>query len=682
MICEKPEAARRVSEALSDGTARTSVADGITTFRFRVGSDDFAVCSAQGHLYTISDPFRERSVFPIYDAEWYPSDLVEKGNSTTARRIALIRKLSEGANKFVNACDFDVEGETIGFNVLRYACAGKEEQALRARFSTLTKSELVEAFRVARPQAGQGLARAGRARHLVDFIWGVNLSRFLSQSTLSSGRRYKTVSIGRVQGPTLKFLVEREREIQGFVPLPYWRVTGVFEKDGMRFTAAYSKERLDRRTTAEKVRKDCAGKEGVVTLVKRSVVDVPPRPPFSLGDLQKDAYDSFGFLPNRTLQLVERLYLKALISYPRTSSQKLPPSIGYGGIIQGLGGLAEYSKGAGELLRGELRPVEGAKADQAHPAIHPTGERPKRPLDPSEAKVFDMVARRFLSVFAPVAKWEMVSVTIALGKHEFKLGGRHIVSPGWMTYCGRYSKVRDIDIPRLAEGDKFHVAEVASEERFEEKPARYNQSSLLDKMERERIGTKATRAEVIATLIGREYVAGERLTVTELGLSVVETMERYAPSIITTELTRGIEERLEAIEGGAGEDGDLVRETIRSISEQLVNLSMNEGLVGVGIDTALATTAAAGYVLGVCPVCKTGRMRIIRSRKTKKRFVGCTNYSAGCRASAPLPQRGEVKRTAKTCRSCSWPVVYVVEEKRQWRLCVNPNCSSKGGKEP
>ncbi len=678
VICEKPDAARRVSEALSGGSAQSSLVDGVTVFRFRRADEDFVVCSAQGHVYAVSDPFEERGVYPVFDVEWYSSDLVDEDSANAARRIATIRKLAQGAARFVNACDFDVEGETIGFNVLRYACGGKEGEALRAKFSTLTPEELIQSFRDAKPQSGQGLARAGRARHLIDFVWGVNLSRVLSQSALNSGHRYRTVSIGRVQGPTLNFLVDREREIREFVSTPFWKVRGVFEKEGRKLSAEYSKEKVRKRAEAQKVREDCRGAEGVATKVGRSVVQVPPPAPFSIGDLQKEAYRVFGYSPSRTLQIAERLYLGALISYPRTGSQRLPSSINYKGILQGLSRMGEYSRDAGQLLRSEPKPVQGAKVDLAHPAIHPTGEVPKKALEPSERAVFDLVVRRFLSAFGESARRELVTVVIAVGQHQFRLGGGRTVYPGWTPYYGRYAGMKDVEVPRVAEGDRFKVLEVEVEERFEQEPFRYNQSSLLEKMEQENIGTKATRADIISTLVGRGYVAGESMAVTDLGLSVVETMKKYAPAIVTTGLTRQVEERLEAIESGAEGDGALVRETVRSIAEQLMALNVSEEEVGRALDAALMATVAASYVLGPCPVCKNGQLRVITSKKTKKRFVGCSNYGSGCRASAPLPQRGTIRSTSKPCQHCSWPVVYVMGGRSPWRLCVNINCHAKG----
>lgn len=677
VICEKPDAARRVSDALSGGTFRSELVDGMTVFRFTRKGEEFVVCSAQGHVYGVSDPAEERSVYPVFDVEWYSSELVDEDSANAARRISAVRKLAAGASRFVNACDFDVEGETIGFNLLKYACGGKEGTALRAKFSTLTEEDLVRAFDDLRPQTGQGLARAGRARHAIDFVWGVNFSRALSQSALSSGHRYRTVSVGRVQGPTLGFLVRREREIREFVPLPYWKVSGVFDRDGKRFNVDYSKEKVEEKVLAEKVRDDCVGKDAVATAVRRSTIQVGPPAPFNIGDLQKEAYRAFGYTPSRTLQIAERLYLGALISYPRTGSQRLPPSINYRGIIRGVGRAPEYSALAAELLKGEPKPVQGAKSDAAHPAIHPTGERPRRPLDSSESALLDLVTRRFLAAFGRSAQRELADITLGVDGHEFKLGGARTVFPGWMKYYGRYAGYRDVEFPAVSEGDRFGVVDVLVDQKYEQRPPRYNQSSLLEKMEKEGIGTKATRADIIATLVGRGYVTGESMQVTDLGLSVVETMARYAPSVIGTELTRDIEEKLEVVEAGSEGETALLRETVRSIARQLSELSANEEAVGKEIDAALVATVAKSFVLGRCPVCRTGELKIIRSKKTKKRFVGCSNYASGCRASAPLPQRGTVKVTPRACEHCSWPVVYVLGGGRPWRLCVNPGCPRK-----
>jgi DNA topoisomerase I len=677
VICEKPDAARRLADALSGGTGKSTLLEGTSVYSFSRKGEEFVVCSAQGHVYGVSDPADERTVYPVFDVEWYPSDLIDEDSANAGKRISAIKKLAAGASKFVNACDFDVEGETIGYNLLRYACGGKEAAALRAKFSTLTEDDLKQAFDELEPGEGHGLARAGRARHSIDFVWGVNLSRALSQSALGSGHRYRTVSMGRVQGPTLGFLVDKEREIREFVPLPYWKVTGTFAIGEKRFSAPYSQEKVSTEALARSIRDECIGKGAIVSSVRKRMAQVEPPVPFDIGDLQKEAYRAYGFTPSRTLQVAERLYLGALISYPRTGSQKLPPSLNLKGILTGVGKLPEYSSISREILGSGARPVQGQKSDPAHPAIHPTGEKPRRSLDRSEGSIFDLVVRRFLSAFGPPARRELMDVTLAVGRREFRLSGGRTVFPGWIGYYGRYAGYRDREFPPISGGDSLATLDVLVEEKFEPRPARYNPGSLLEKMEDEGIGTKATRADIISTLVGRGYVSGEGMEVTDLGFAVFGAMERFAPSIVNIGLTRTIEEKLEAVDDPVGGEAALLRETVRSIAEQLATLGAEEDALGTEIDSALASTAAKSFVLGRCPVCKTGELRVIRSKATQKRFVGCSNYPAACRASAPLPQKGTIKASTKACDCCSWPVVYIIGRGRPWRLCVNPDCSGK-----
>ncbi|HKT22919.1 MAG TPA: DNA topoisomerase I [Nitrososphaerales archaeon] len=677
VICEKPDAARRVADALSDGNSETMSVEGTTAYGFVRMGEKFVVCSAQGHVYGVSDPSEERTVYPVFDVEWYPTNMLDEDDARAGKRIAAIRRLSAGATKFVNACDFDVEGETIGYNILRYACGGKERAALRAKFSTLTGEDLRKAFDGLEAQPGQGLARAGRARHAIDFVWGINLSRALSQSALGTGHRYRTVSMGRVQGPTLGFLVEREKAIRGFVPIPFWKVTGEFEKGGKRVTAAYSQEKIQTEALATKVHDECVGLQARAASVKKATTQVGPPVPFDIGELQKEAYRAFGFTPSRTLQIAERLYLGALISYPRTGSQRLPLSLDLKGIIARVGKMPEYSEIAGRILRSEPRPVQGAKSDPAHPAVHPTGEKPRRPLDRSESSVFDLVVRRFLAAFGPSARRETVDVTLAVGDHEFRVSGGRTVFPGWIEYYGRYAGYRDRELVSISEGDALGVSGVAVEAKFEQRPSRYNPGSLLEKMEKEGIGTKATRAEVIATLVGRGYASGEAMEVTDLGFAVTEAMEKFAPSIASTALTRDIEQKLEAVEAETEGGAAMLRETVRSVANQLTALNAEEDALGREIGSALASVTAKALVLGRCPVCSVGELRVIRSRATGKRFAGCSNYPSVCRASAPLPQRGTIKTTTRPCGHCSWPVIDVTGRGRPWRLCVNPGCPGK-----
>ncbi len=679
VVCEKPDAARRVAEALSSGALEAFKVGGVQAFRLGdAHGRRYVVCAATGHLYGMSDTVKDRRVYPVLDLEWFPLESSrDRRGKQVSSRIRAIRSLSEGATAFINACDFDIEGETIGFNVLRYAAGGKEASALRARFSALTKEEVVGAFQDERLRPADGLARAGRLRHAIDFLWGVNLSRALSES-MRKGHGYRTVSIGRVQGPTLNFVVEKEIDVGTFVPTPYWTVEGTFGKGEMAFKAKYSSTpTVPTRHAAGEVKAACEGREGLVSGVARRTFSQQPPPPFNLADLQKEAYRVLGYAPSKTLQVAERLYLGAMISYPRTGSQRLP-RLDFERLLSRIAAIPGYAGLVEVVSHGNLRPSEGPGVDPAHPAIYPTGEPGRRPLAPEERSVFDLILRRFLSCFGEDAVRQVSTVEVSVGAHKFEEEEVRILVPGWTRLVeGRTGEVPPVVAAALREGDRVDVKEVVVEEHLRARPARYNQATLLERMEREEIGTKATRADTISTLLGRGYVVGETLTPTELGFALVEVMREHCPQIISTRLTREIEAQLERVAESGEPEWESFEGTLSTLLAQLAEVRSHESEIAGRMGSSVPETAPGQMVLGSCPACKEGKLWVVRSRASGKRFVGCSNYPKGCRASAPLPQRGTIKAASNPCASCGWPVVYVRMGRRPWRLCVNDRCPRK-----
>src|SRR2546422_5512719 len=288
VVCEKPDAARRISESLAETRVERLRVEGTEVLRFKRGGEEFMVGAALGHIYGVSDPFDDRGVYPVFDIEWYPSNVLEERLSFAKGRVESFRKLSLGAVRFINACDYDVEGETIGFNILRYACGGREREALRAKFSTLTKEDLLQAFQNARSPSSNGLAVAGRTRHAIDFIWGVNLSRALFEAAQRVGSAYKPMSIGRVQGPTLSYVIDREVEIRKFVPESFWVVRGIFRVGGTEFEARYAVERIPRKADAERVEE--GGRRprgGGVPQGSWGLFEEAPPPPFKTREMPR-----------------------------------------------------------------------------------------------------------------------------------------------------------------------------------------------------------------------------------------------------------------------------------------------------------------------------------------------------------------------------------------------------------
>ena len=674
VVCEKPDAARRIAQALGD--PKESRPSGISVFDVTAGERQYKVCTALGHLYGLADSTKNRSVYPVLDLEWAP---VAK-NPRAAKAIKVISELSKNASEFVHACDYDQEGEVIGHSILQYACGNKYEKAMRAKFSTLTDEEIRESFaNLEKPSSG--LAEAGRSRHVLDFIYGVNLSRALAQS-LKKASKYRNLSIGRVQGPTLAFAVDIELEIRLFVPEPYWTTAAQFEKNDQSFSAQYEKPRIETLAEARSITSACVGKDGLVTEVIDSKVALRPPTPFNIGDLQREAYRLFRLGPSYTLGIAEKLYLRALISYPRTSSQKLPPSIGYGKIISDISRIGSYGNLASMLLsRSRLAPNEGRMTDPAHPAIYPTGVAPRQKLSGLEFKVYDLIVKRFLASFGDAAISRHTDVKIDVNGYEFKVEGRAPVYEGWMIFYKPYVKMEYHTLPELQKDERIKNMGIEMEEKFTQPPNRYNQSSLLAKMEHEQIGTKATRADIIATLFKRNYIASVRggIEVTDLGFAVIDSMRTFVPAIVSTNLTRSMEEQLENVEQGSADSVTVIEQAVDKLVESLASFMEKEIDIGARIGEAASADSVKVATIGACPVCKKGELRMIRSYKTKKRFVGCSNYSAGCKATAPLPQKGIIRVSGKACPECDWPIVGVIFARRakQWKICVNMQCPSK-----
>jgi len=449
--------------------------------------------------------------------------------------------------------------------------------------------------------------------------------------------------------------------------------------------AEYEKKRIDTRAEADSVVEACAGKTGKVMNVDVRRVNQKPPLPFDVGALQREAYSLFGYTPRRTLAITQRLYLDALISYPRTSSQKLPPVIGYTTILNSLKQKREYAKLAQKLLEKEqLKPREGTKDDPAHPAIYPTGKLPEKPLGSPEKRIWDLVVRRFLAVFGEDALKEILKVRLDVNGHSFFLRGRRILKQGWMEYYMPYVRAEEVLLPQIEESDAVRLRRVTREDKFTCPPPRYNPSSLLKRMEELGIGTKATRADIIQTIYNRGYVRDERIVVTELGFDVIDVLNKYAPIVTSAQLTRELEDKMEQIRNNKMKRKTVLDEVIEQLKPQLEHFKENEETIGEALTHAIQRAQAQERIVGKCPNCGTGNLTIIYSRKTGKRFLGCSNYFKGvCSTSFSLPQRGIITPTGNSCKACGWPQILVrLKGRRPWNLCFNPDCSKSGRRKP
>ncbi len=681
IVTEKPDAAQRIAESLNLKGKPKKVKDRNVPYFLAERDKPLVIVPALGHLYTVVHEYGKRNYYPVFNFKWAPRHLAEKGATQIKAWVEVISKLAENADSYIDACDYDVEGALIGYTILKYACGNKENEATRMKYSTLTKAELEKSYAERLSHLDFGMIEAGKTRHEVDWLYGVNISRALTIAANRCSKRYTTLSTGRVQGPTLNFLVARERSINSFVPTPYWSILAEIEIQGKNYPVDYQPKIIGKKADADALVEACSGKAGRITKIEEKTTTITPPIPFDLGSLQGEAYSLFGYTPQRTGKIAERLYLDALISYPRTSSQKLPPAINYKSILLGLRQEPTYQELASELLQKEdLHPKEGAKEDPAHPAVYPTGNRPERILDESERRILDLIVRRFMAVFWEPGIKQNMKATIDVNGHFLYLRGRRIQKEGWMKCYKPYLRGEEVSLPPIKKGETVQLNKIEREDKFANPPPRYNPSSLLKRMEKEGIGTKATRADIIETLYTRKYITEDRITVTDLGFDVNEILRHYAQPVISVKLTRDLEEKMEQIQNNNEKREHILVEAVNRLKPVLTELKKREPIMGGALSTAIQKARMQERVIGDCPNCHTGTLTIFFSRRTKKRFIGCTNFfKKTCQTSFPLPQRGTVKAAGRLCKGCGWPLLFVyIRGKRPWNLCFNPACPKKG----
>jgi DNA topoisomerase-1 len=660
IVCEKPDAAARVARAVDDdGDPGRIDTQGVPVYESHSRQETIVVCSALGHLYAVDSRTQaSRRFYPVWDFEWKPKHLIDKKSARLARWIQVVSSLAGKADRYINACDYDVEGSLIGYTILRYACHGADTKALRMKFSTMTEKELKSAYKTLAPRLDMPLVEAGQSRHEVDWLYGINLSRLLTESALKQNRGFSTLSTGRVQGPTLKFVVDREEEIQCFTPTPFWSIDATVAKNEQDYILEYERGKISTLAEAERVVKDCKGANlKVESNESRNIRQNPPYP-FDLSNLQSEAHRHFGYTPSRTLALAEKLYLDALISYPRTSSQKLPPDIGYSEILRSISNMAQYRSLASKLTsKVSLRPNQGPKEDPAHPAVYPTGESPKRALIQPEANLLDLIIRRFMAAFAEESLRENSRLTLEKEPHRFFLRGSRILREGWIEFYKPYVSDESQEIPDLKVGDMIRLTRIQGVQKFTEPPPRYNPSSLLLRMEDENIGTKATRAGIIEILYRRGYIKNIRIEATPLALKIISLLNKYCPQIVDPAFTARLETSMNSIQTLETTRSLVLAEALEHLRPIMLNLIAREDEIGSQLAEVVTSQRIARLTFDYpCPQCGS-KLKIIRSRTSGKRFIGCTGYEKGCRFTLPLPQFGSLSITRMHCKVCGFQLV-------------------------
>ncbi len=565
-IAEKPSVALEIARVLGANTRRDGFYEG----------NGYVVSWTYGHLCTLKDPGDYTPAWKRWDMRCLPMipprfgiKLIEEEHCM--RQFRVLEALIAKADEVINCGDAGQEGELIQRWVMQKArcqCPVK-----RLWISSLTEEAIREGFhRLKDASAYQRLYEAGLARAIGDWLLGMNATRLYS---LRFGGPGRVLSIGRVQTPTLALIVRRQREIEAFRPEPYWELKTVYRD--VTFTASHG--RFAKKEEGEALLRAIEGQPFTVTdVTKKKGREAPPKL-FDLTSLQVECNRRFSLSAEETLRLIQSLYEKKVTTYPRVDttylSEDLHPKVS--GILKGMTDYAALTAPLTAAPIAKNKRVFDNKKVTDHHAIIPTGTAAPAGLTADERRVYDLVARRFIAAFYPDCEVSTTTVTGASAEVDFKATGRQILKPGWRTVFEREGSKKEEKaeeeeaeavLPAFQKGESGpHQPSLVEKQTTPPKP--YTEATLLRAMEtagrfvddealrelmkENGIGRPSTRANIIKTLLKRDYIRRERkhLVATTTGVSLIDTI--HEELLKSPELTGQWERKLRGIEQGSYE---------------------------------------------------------------------------------------------------------------------------------
>ncbi|RDI71290.1 DNA topoisomerase I [Halopelagius longus] len=643
IITEKDNAARRIADILSGESAEAERVNGVNVYKW----GGKRCIGLSGHVVGVDFP-------PEYN-DWRdvePVELIDAPvdkHPTQENIVAALRRLARRARRVVIATDYDREGELIGKEAYELVRDVNEDVPVdRVRFSSITDREVTEAFENP-DELDFDLAAAGEARQIIDLVWGAALTRFLSLSARQLGDDF--ISVGRVQGPTLKLIVDREREIDAFDPEDYWELFADLEKEGQGFESQYfyldedgnEAERVwdgdDAESAYETLEEVSAAT--VESVRRRTRTDDPPAP-FNTTQFIRAA-GSIGYSAQRAMSIAEDLYTAGYMTYPRTDNTVYPEDLDPEELLSEFSGHRTFGDDADSLLeQEEIEPTAGDNETTDHPPIHPTGELPSpSDLSEDEWEVYELVVRRFFATVAESAEWEHLRVVADAGGLSLKANGKRLVKEGYHAVYPYFNSSESF-VPDVEEGEELAVTDTRIEAKQTQPPRRYGQSRLIETMEKMGIGTKATRHDVIQKLYDRGYIESDPPKPTRLARSVVEAGEEFAELIVSEEMTAQLEQDMQAIARGEATLEEVTDES-RDILEDVF-----EGLMSSGEEVGkhLQESLKADKTVGTCPEC--GGDLVVRKSRHGSYFIGCDSYP-DCTYTLPLPSTGKPLIMDESC---------------------------------
>jgi DNA topoisomerase III len=594
IIAEKPSVAADIAKALG----------GFSKQKDHFESPEYVLSSAVGHLVELAVPEGhevKRGKWSLANLPVIPPHFDLKPIERSQDRLKLLAKLikRKDVDLLINACDAGREGELIFRYIVRYV--GTKKPIKRLWLQSMTPASIREGFqRLREDRELLPLADAAVSRSEADWLVGINGTRAMTAFNSKSGGFYLT-TVGRVQTPTLAIVVDREEKIKRFVSKDYWEVLGTFgakagEYIGRWFDENFQKskeadavdlkaERIWDQAKAEAIRAKCEGQTGVVTEESKPTTQLPPLL-YDLTSLQRDANSRFGFSASTTLKIAQALYEKhKVLTYPRTDSRALPEDY-ISTVHRTLETLVhtQYAMFANQIMQQDWvkpnkRIFNNAKISD-HFAIIPTSIEPRN-LNEIEAKLYDMVTKRFLAIFFPAAESLVTTRITRVVDEAFKTEGKVLVKPGWMAVYGREAQQdeQSPNLPAIEANENVRTIKVEVNAHQTKPPARFTEATLLtamegagkliedeelrDAMQAKGLGTPATRAAIIEGLLYEKYLLrhGRELVPTPKAFSLIALLQGLQlPELVAPELTGDWEFKLRQIERGQLQRSEFMQE--------------------------------------------------------------------------------------------------------------------------
>lgn len=592
----------------------------------------FKVVSSMGHLIDLP-----KSTLGIDIEDNFKPKFIVVRNKT--KLLTKLKKETKDAEVIYFATDPDREGEAIGWNLIEHIADGKK--VYRVTFQEITQEAVLKAFEHPRDFDTKKVD-AQVARRILDRVVGYKISPLLWKKV---GSR---LSAGRVQSVALRIIVEREREIQNFVPKEYWEIGVDLKKDGCEDIVSASLEKINDEKAALGTQEEAARTvadikkhEFIVSDISQREVQRRAYPPFTTSTLQQEAFNKLRFNAHKTMMVAQQLYegievtggeAVGLITYMRTDSVQVSG--------EALAKVRDFIKTryGGRYLPEEPNRYKSKKsAQEAHEAVRPTDVRRKpedvkKFLDADQHKLYDLIWNRFVSSQMTPAEYEQRRIEITAGPYRFGASGSVMTFDGFLVLDnGTREEEPKIELAHYRPGDSLELLSVNPTQHFTKPPARYTDASLVKALEEDGIGRPSTYASIIQTLVVRNYVSRERgvFTPTELGIRICDLLVEYFAKIMDIGFTAQMEENLDLIEEGKLNSPTLLREFYQPFKEEL---AYAEGHIVKEHD----------FVDQHCPEC--GRQMVVKWGRRGK-FLSCSGFPQ-CRFAQPFtsgikcPQEG------------------------------------------